>query len=185
MLIFTVCTLPARESGKRFHFWRSCLTAAISIEKFCSFSVCIDRVIIIPRYFMPTTVVLNGMRWVGISVANWFIGKHSLLETFNLYPENTLKESRVDRMGGRLDRGSLIYISRSSAYYETRCCSPCLLIPLNPLISKLWTMAQWQVRTAEGRGGTLDVCHGRGRRDRSAVYLCKLTPEEKSTVTPG
>lgn len=41
------------------------------------------------------------------------------MEMFNLYPENTLKESRIERIGGRLDRGSLTYRRRSSVYNKT------------------------------------------------------------------
>lgn len=54
--------------GRHFNFMGTCTyiiaknCQANDGQKFRSFSVRIDRVTIMPRYFMPTTVVWNGIR---------------------------------------------------------------------------------------------------------------------------
>lgn len=73
------------------HFCRSDLTAVVNEIKFFSHIVCIERVIIMPRYLRSVLADLKGIDDSGMSMANWLIGKYSLLEMFNLYPDRRPK----------------------------------------------------------------------------------------------
>lgn len=87
---------------------------------------------------------------------------------FNLYTENTLKESRI---GGRLNRGLLTYKSRSSAYNETQCSSSCLLIHLNPL-SDFSAMNSGSSASNSGEGGhPSSVPRKRGKGSERCVFV--------------
>lgn len=94
---------------------------------------------------------------IDIVKAGWLMGKYSLYFLFNLYPENVLKEFRIDIICGIPDSGLCTYRSRSSAYNKTLCSIPHLWIPRN-LVSDFSAIESGSMAIANKSGETALAC---------------------------
>lgn len=64
MLIFTAIILVISDSGKLLHLRISALTCVIKGEQYAENREGMDQVILIPRYFNPTGLILRGISGV-------------------------------------------------------------------------------------------------------------------------